>query len=112
MSKRGIGAFIGGVALGSAVGTVVGLLVAPRSGRDTRKTLKKSAQALPEIAEDVSSSVQLQANRFSETTLSNWDNTLSRLKDAIAAGIEASRMETAAVDKAPDSSSENNSSPQ
>lgn len=108
MSKRGIGAFIGGIALGSAMGTVVGLLVAPRSGRETRKTLKKSAQALPEIAEDVSSSVQLQANRFSETTLSNWDDTLSRLKEAIAAGIEASRIETASVESSSHSASQSN----
>jgi len=108
MSKRGISAFIGGVALGSAVGTVVGLLVAPRSGRETRKTLKKSAQALPEIAEDVSSSVQLQANRFSETTVSNWDDTLSRLKEAIAAGIEASRIETASVEASSNSASQSN----
>ena len=105
MSKRGIGSFLGGVAVGSAVGTVVGLLVAPRSGRETRKVIKKSAQALPEIAEDVSSSVQLQADRFSETTLSNWDETLNRLKSAIAAGMEASKMETANLEEKPESSS-------
>ncbi|AFZ42877.1 hypothetical protein PCC7418_0654 [Halothece sp. PCC 7418] len=107
MSKRGISAFIGGIALGSAVGAVVGLLVAPRSGRETRQTLKKSAEALPEMAEDVSSSVQWQANRFSESTLQNWDGTLTRLKSAIAAGVEASRMETASEAQAK-SSSENN----
>jgi len=33
MAKRGISVFISGIALGSAVGTVVGLLIAPRSGR-------------------------------------------------------------------------------
>lgn len=103
MSKRGISAFIGGIALGSAVGAVVGLLIAPRSGRETRQTLKKSAQALPEMAEDVSSSVQWQASRFSESTLQNWDGTLNRLKGAIAAGVEASKMETTAEEKTPES---------
>ena len=106
MSKREISTLISGIALGSAVGAVVGLLVAPRSGRETRQTLKKSAQALPEIAEDVSSSVQWQANRFSESTLNNWDGTLNRLKSAIAAGVEASRIETATVAEKPDSSPE------
>jgi gas vesicle protein len=110
MAKRGISAFIGGIALGSAVGAVVGLLVAPGSGRETRQTLKKSAQALPEMAEDVSNSVQWQANRFSERTLHNWDGTLTRLKSAIAAGIEASRMETAAVEEPSGASSEKKSS--
>jgi gas vesicle protein len=112
MSKRGISAFIGGIALGSAVGAVVGLLVAPRSGKETRRTLKKSAQALPEMAEDVSSSVQWQANRFSESTFENWDSTLNRLKSAIAAGVEASRIETATVEEKSDSPSEKTATPQ
>jgi gas vesicle protein len=55
--------------------------------------LKKSADALPELAEDLSSSVQLQADRLSESALRNWDGTLARLREAIAAGIEASQRE-------------------
>ncbi len=87
------GSFITGVLLGSAIGAITGLLVAPRTGRETRQILKKSADALPEIAEDLGTTVQLQADRFSETALRNWDDTLDRLRDAIAAGIEASQLE-------------------
>ncbi|MFM7578741.1 MAG: YtxH domain-containing protein, partial [Microcystaceae cyanobacterium] len=43
-----IGAFVGGL-----VGTVTGLLMAPRSGRETRQILKKSTDALPELVEDL-----------------------------------------------------------
>ena len=93
MSKKSAGSFIGGLLLGSAIGTVTGLLIAPRTGRDTRQLLKKSADALPELAEDLSSSVQLQADRLSESALRNWDGTLARLREAIAAGIEASQRE-------------------
>lgn len=93
MSKSSAGSFIGGVLLGTAIGTVTGLLIAPRNGRETRQLLKKSATALPELAEDLSSSVQLQADRLSESALRNWDRTLNRLQDAIAAGIEASQRE-------------------
>jgi gas vesicle protein len=94
MSKKSSGAFIGGLLLGSAIGTIAGLLMAPRTGRDTRQLLKKSADALPELAEDLSTSVQLQADRLSESALRNWDSTLAKLKEAIAAGIEASQRET------------------
>ncbi|MBE9177516.1 YtxH domain-containing protein [Oculatella sp. LEGE 06141] len=87
------GLFLGGIILGAAIGTVTGLLVAPRSGRETRQFLKKSADALPDLAEDLSTSVQLQADRLSETALRNWDGTLSRLREAIAAGLEASQRE-------------------
>jgi gas vesicle protein len=77
--------------IGSAVGTAVGLLIAPRTGKETRKVIKKSADALPELAEDLTTSIQLQADRFSGSTLENWEDTLTRLKLAIATGIETSR---------------------
>ncbi|HEY9632996.1 MAG TPA: YtxH domain-containing protein [Coleofasciculaceae cyanobacterium] len=94
MSNKSAGSFISGLLLGSAIGTVTGLLIAPRTGRDTRQLLKKSADALPEIAQDLSTSVQLQADRLSESALRNWDGTLARLREAIAAGIEASHRES------------------
>lgn len=83
--------FIGGMVVGGAVGSLLSLLTAPRTGKQTRQIIKKSADALPEIAEDVSSSVQLQAERISESAGRNWDETLERLKMAIAAGVEASQ---------------------
>ncbi len=91
--KRSGGSWLAGAAVGVAVGAIAGLLVAPRTGRETRKILRKSADALPEIlpelAENLSSTVQVQADRLSEMTLQKWDETLLRLKDAIAAGVEA-----------------------
>lgn len=92
-NRSGSGSFIGGMLLGAALGTITGLLLAPRTGKETRHLLKKSAEALPELAEDLSSSVQLQADRLSETALRNWDSTLTRLKEAIAAGVEATAKE-------------------
>lgn len=97
MSNNRSGLFIGGILLGTAIGTITGLLVAPRTGRETRKILKKSADALPELAEDLSTSVQLQADRLSEAALRNWDETLDRLREAMAAGLEASLRERKAL---------------
>ncbi|MCC0179604.1 YtxH domain-containing protein [Waterburya agarophytonicola K14] len=101
--------FIGGMIIGSAVGTIVGLLAAPRTGKETRKVIKKSADALPELAEDLSTSIQFQANRLSETTLENWEGTLNRLSQAIAAGIEASQA-TAQTSKSNPQDRDRNSS--
>jgi gas vesicle protein len=87
------GLFIGGLIVGAAVGAVAGLLLAPKTGRETRQLLRKSADALPELAEDLSYSVQFQADRLSGSALRNWDETLGRLREAITAGIEASQRQ-------------------
>ena len=43
MSKNNnSGLFMVGVVIGSMVGTVTGLLLAPRSGKETRRIIKKS----------------------------------------------------------------------
>ena len=84
---------LSGMIIGAAVGAIAGILAAPRTGKDTRRILKKSADALPELAEDLATSIQFQADRLSDTTLSNWDGTLSRLREAVLAGRIASRRE-------------------
>jgi len=75
------------------------LLVAPRTGRETRKLIKKSANAIPELAEDISTSVQIQADRLSNSTLENWDETVDRLREAIAVGIDATQRESQSLNK-------------
>lgn len=109
MKKSNAGAFLAGMLVGGAIGTIAGLLVAPRSGKETRRILKKSADALPELAEDLSTSVQLQTDRLSESAIRNWNGTLTRLKEAIAAGIEASQQETQEIKQPRDITSNTNS---
>jgi gas vesicle protein len=97
MSNNRSGIFIGGLMLGATIGALTSLLAAPRTGRETRKLLKKSADALPELAEDISTSVQIQADRLSASALRNWDDTLERLQEAIAAGVDATQRESQAL---------------
>jgi gas vesicle protein len=91
MSNNRSGSFLGGLLLGTALGTVTGLLLAPRSGRETRKLLRKSADALPELVEDLTTTLQLQTDRLSDSAKISWDGTLERLRTAIADGVEASQ---------------------
>lgn len=88
---NGAGKFVGGFLIGSAVGTVLGLLFAPKTGKETRRLLRKSADALPEIANEISSNVQYQADRFTEQAGKTIDNTMERMQEAIAVGIDASQ---------------------
>jgi gas vesicle protein len=100
MENKQSGGFLGGLIVGAAMGSVVGLLLAPRAGRETRKILRKSADALPELVEDLATSIHLQTDRLSETALVNWGHTLTRLREAIAAGQAASLREYAHLTQA------------
>ena len=91
MADKNRGTFVGGMLIGAAIGAVTGLLVAPCKGRDTRKILSKTVTAVPQMAEDISSSVQLQADRLSTVAGDRWHDTLDRLSTAISAGIVASQ---------------------
>ena len=89
MSNTRSGRFLTGILLGAAAGAIAGLLAAPRPGHETRRILKKSADALPELADDLAVVVQVQTTRLTESAIQRWDDTLLRLKEAIAAGVEA-----------------------
>ncbi|MBR8831991.1 MAG: hypothetical protein N5P05_001699 [Chroococcopsis gigantea SAG 12.99] len=97
-NKTNGGLFVVGMVIGGAIGTVAGILIAPRTGRETRTILGKSLEALPEMAEDITSSVQLQADRLSESARRNWDDTLVRLRESLAAGIEATQLGEESLD--------------
>ncbi len=86
---------LGGMIIGAAIGAIAGILAAPRAGKDTRRILKKSADALPELAEDLATSIQFQADRLSDSSLNNWEGTLDRLREAVIAGRAAGRQEWA-----------------
>jgi gas vesicle protein len=87
---NGAGKFLGGILIGGTIGAAVGLLFAPRSGKETRQMLRKSADDFPKLAEEISSNVQYQADRFTETAQRTIDEAIQRLQEAIAVGQEAS----------------------
>lgn len=90
-NKRGN--LVEGLLIGGAIGGIAGLLLAPRDGKHTRQIVKKSAEAIPEIIEDVASNLQEQTNRFSSLAKRNWKDTITRFRVAIAVGIETSQVE-------------------
>ncbi len=87
------GTFARGLTIGAIAGLTVGLLAAPRTGRENRRTLEKSARALPEIGADLASSLQLQAGRVVGLTCGRWRGTTRRLQQSIAAGWVATQQE-------------------
>lgn len=99
MSKKQSGVFIGGLMIGAAIGGVTALLTAPRTGRETRKIVQKSADAIPQLAEDISTTVQIQTYRLSTQTVRTWNQTIHRLREAIAVGIYVAQQERQTLTK-------------
>lgn len=95
MSKKD-NSILAGIVIGSAVGTAVGLLFASRQGKETRAIVKKSLNALPELAADFSSTTQKRTQNWSNQAYQKWGRVRSRLQVAIAAGVEAASREKAA----------------
>jgi len=93
MSNQKSNVFFNGLLIGSAVGAAIGLLIAPRTGKKTRQLVKKSASAIPEVVTDLSSSFKFQTDHLSDYATNSWEEILERLKQAIAAGLEASQKE-------------------
>jgi len=93
MSRNNAGAFLGGLVIGGVAGLVTGMVLAPRSGQETRRVLRKTAAALPELTTDLSDNLQLQAQRWQGILQTQWQDTWERLQTAINAGLEAGRQE-------------------
>lgn len=84
---------ITGLVIGSTVGTIAGIFLASRRGKDTKVIVKKSLQALPELTEDLVTTAQRRGNQWSRLATKRLNNSLTRVQKAIAAGLEASRLE-------------------
>ena len=83
------GAFVGGALLGGALGAVLGLLMAPRSGTDTRHQLAEGIADIREksakMVEDVSESTGGRFGNVRETL----GKKISLISEAIDAGRKA-----------------------
>lgn len=91
MSNSRSARFATGVLFGAAIGTVTGLLLAPRTGRESRRIIQKSAEALPELIEDFSTSAEIQSERFAAMSGRGWGRLKFHVQEAIAVGVEAAK---------------------
>lgn len=85
-SDTGIAAWFIGLLLGAVGGVTVGLLTAPKSGKEFRGDLKESARTLPErVSELMDDTLDLYASGVNYAQLAVEEQTM-RVKRAVAAG--------------------------
>jgi gas vesicle protein len=83
MDKRGCSSFLAGVGLGAGAGVFAGMLLAPKTGRETRQVIRNSAVEGEEYLER-------RGAEFRET-LKELIKSASRQRDNLSAVIDAAR---------------------
>ena len=83
MEKDGSSTFIAGLGIGLGTGILIGLLVAPKSGSETRYVIRRSAADGEEYLEKRSAEFR--------DTLKDMIKTVTRQRDNLTAAIEAGK---------------------
>jgi gas vesicle protein len=85
-SGLGLGVWLFGLFIGAIGGVTVGLLVAPKSGKELRGDLKENARNIPERASELmDDTLDLYASGVNYAQLAVEEQTM-RVKRAVAAG--------------------------
>jgi len=83
MEKGDTSTFVAGLAIGLGAGVVIGMLLAPKSGRETRDVIRKSATEGEEYFE--------QRGAEFRDTLKDLIRAVTRQRDNLTAAIEAGK---------------------
>ena len=77
------GKFIAGFAIGGAIGAIAGILLAPKSGEETRKMLADSAQDLAKRADETAKQIQTKADDALSELQKKGEEIKSKIKDLV-----------------------------
>ena len=91
---------IKGLAIGGLIGAGAGILFAPKSGKETREQIRKSAQDVMEKAKAQYEEAAGKLATLKDQNKEMLTNKKDRLKKAVDAGIAAYKQETVAKQEA------------
>lgn len=78
-----IGKFVTGFAIGSIVGGLIGVILAPQSGEETREMLADKSKDICSKAHDAVSEIQTKADGIVSDMQSKGDQLISKLQEVI-----------------------------
>ena len=76
--------FLAGFIVGGAIGAVAGVLLAPRSGEETRKILKDTADDMARRADETAKQIKVKADDAVSDLQKKGDEIKEKLQDLIA----------------------------
>jgi gas vesicle protein len=86
--------FVLGVVIGALIGAGVALILAPDSGRRTRRRIRRSAEDLSEAAGDRLQTAADDVRRLADDTRRAAEQSSSRLIDSVGRGAKRLRVRT------------------
>lgn len=78
-----IGKFIAGFTIGAAAGALIGLILAPQSGEETRGMISDKSKELYGKAQDTVSEIQSKADAAANALQQKGDELMSKLQEVI-----------------------------
>ena len=76
--------FLGGFVVGAAIGAIAGILLAPKSGEETRKMLAESAQDMVRRADETAKQIQSKADDAVSELQKKGEEIKGKLQDLIS----------------------------
>ena len=86
--------FVLGVVIGALIGAGVALLLAPDSGKRTRRRIRRSAEGLSDAAGDRLQTVADDARQLADDALKSAERSSERLVDSVERGAKRLRIRT------------------
>lgn len=77
------GKFIAGFVVGGAIGAIAGILLAPKSGEETRKMIADSAQDLVKRADETAKQIQSKADDAVTELQKRGEEIKTKLQDLV-----------------------------
>ena len=86
--------FLAGFIVGGAIGALAGVLLAPKSGEETRKILADKAQEMAKRADETAKQIQVKADDVVSDLQKRGDEIKEKLQDLISKQKEEKPEET------------------
>ncbi len=92
--------WIKGLIVGGLIGVALGVLYAPKSGKETREDICRSTEELLEKAKEQYEQAKQRMDSLAGKGKESYEENKQRLKKAIEAGVEAFKEEKAGTTQA------------
>ncbi len=83
--ENGSSKLLTGLIIGAAAGSVIGILMAPRAGRETREKLKNEAEKLKEELKNCSNDLKVKTTKFKN----DFEEKLEKIKSKLKSDIDS-----------------------